>query len=506
MPATTQELSNKNDFRGDILDRDFPVHYDASTGTYSFDYAEYPEEVRADLQAKLQAAIDQIKYYRISSPTLSELETKLASHMKKVAPVAPRAKGEITKAAEEEAAKAKALEEAYAPIAEKEASLGEGEELSNTEKNAKAKLENESWKQMRRKRVEYAKQRLESVYNIYNERVKRAGEAGEELEINETTKRPKIRGDEQRVIKKYENIIDASDKLNSYNAKEKRGETLSAEEQADRADKIALINRFASEEEIAENTKRLNINSKGNYNSARATLTQLKNIPNEKLTTQQVANKQKARVVVERYEATHPNERRNEQKSLVDIELKRKQLKELNAKNKPLSEANAAKQAELEAEVRAFNAAHPGMNTNLMQPDVKNIFNNPATNFANNKPRAKEFFTSETREFNQSALDKRKEKAQYILDYFSAAGTPANTPEKAALQRLAKEVVNAYAKTTTKNVKQNEKNAAIATIRTSKFLNKAQELGVPTERATGGGKRRTRKAKKSKRKTHKRKQ
>ena len=94
MPPSVTEVKNLKNFRGNILDRQFPVQFDPKTGLYSYDYV----EKNSDTAAKLKA----LKYYRKSSKNLKEIEDDLAKYLKNQVSAPPPVKSEITQAAEAE--------------------------------------------------------------------------------------------------------------------------------------------------------------------------------------------------------------------------------------------------------------------------------------------------------------------------------------------------------------------------------------------------------------------
>jgi hypothetical protein len=91
MSLETKEIT-ADEFRGDLFGKKFPVHYDTKTGVYSFDYTIVPEDLKKEI-AKLI-----IK--RISDKDPAKVKAQLDTILKTSAPEAPRAKGEITAAAE----------------------------------------------------------------------------------------------------------------------------------------------------------------------------------------------------------------------------------------------------------------------------------------------------------------------------------------------------------------------------------------------------------------------
>ena len=470
MPATKSELSAKDDFRGDILDRDFPVHFDAKTGTYSYDYA--------DVSAALASELDKIKYYRVSSPKLAEVEAEVVKHLKAESPKAPPVKGNITKAAEAEEEEKKSTDEIINTMMGKE-NLSENE----TEVFRKALLE--KVKLNRPRKYKYAQEQQEKIYNEYNQKLSR----GNAVNMNNTTKRPKLSEENQREFDTFADIIKASDYLEALDNKVKNGKELTEGEKTLQRESAIKINSFDIPIEASMNTKVKAINEKAKYNAAKVTVSQLKNKKNLSLVEQ--SKKATAEANILKYEENHPTVRESaeEQRELQTIELKRKELKTLNAKSKPLSPENQEKLTTLQAEVNAYNLTHATESAPLQVEGAKNIFEESKEN------------TSQ-RNLSNEAFQARKAKAQKVLTSLGALGEPLSS-EQTALQANAQAIVNAFTKlnNTTGTVKNANKQTARNVVRKSRFLNKARNLSIATE----GGKRRTRKSKKSKRKTHKRK-
>jgi len=157
MPATTTELKQKMDFRGDLLDVKHCVHFDPQTGTYSYDYA--------DLTPEIKTAIETLIFKRISSTNLAEVEEAVSVLRKAVEPVAPRAKGEIAKATE---AYTTELEEA-SDVARQLQKKMETEELSNAEKAALNKSQAVIVRLQFQDLVGKAKKQLNAIENLKNE-------------------------------------------------------------------------------------------------------------------------------------------------------------------------------------------------------------------------------------------------------------------------------------------------------------------------------------------------
>lgn len=481
MSATTKELSNKNDFRGDILDRDFPVHYDASTGTYSFDYVESP--------AELQAALKNIKYYRVSSPTLAELETKLASRIKKEAPAAPRAKGEITKAAEAYQQKYSESTNVLEPLTQK---ISSGEELTPNEQAAYNKAAKNVNVLGRQATVQQAKKIYNQFQEALNEGIITDFNIRKNLSEDEKT-RSKLTNEGREQYEGSKLAIELFARLEILNDLEKT-RTLTEEEEREKQEAIEFFEVTPQSLWFKKNIVDI-ASSKQVSNNARALITQIEGTPENQRSAKQLKNLSNAKAIVRNYETANPNNqrnsRRNEQKRLINIELKRKEIKELNAKPQPLSPTNTEKKRTLQEEVDAFNAEKRAEKPDANEENTTLDTNKNGTN--------EQERLYGKRELSNEAFQARKTKAQAVLNHFTT--NPAADANQTALKTKAQQIINAFTTRERANAKQNEKNVANATIRSSTFLNDARKLGI----ATGGGKRRTRKAKKSKRKTHKRK-
>ncbi len=473
MPPTVKPITNLKNFRGNVLDRQFPVQFDPQTGMYSYDYVELTPEVTSKLK--------NLKYFRKSSKDLAEIESDLAAYLAKEGPPAPRAKGEITKAAEEQVAKKEEAFQAYQAIQEKQQS---GQPLTPYDQEIARNAQKQYYKELRTKKLEYAKKQQEAIYNAYNEKVTR----GEPVNINAITKRPKLSASNQRRFDELSAILDAVKYLDDLEAKEKSGVALTPGEQTKQTQDTALLDRFAiPHNELGKSTK--NINEKGAYNSAKALITQLKNISTEKLTLQQRKNLAQSSDTMIQYETNHPEVRnsRVEQEALQRVELMRKALKNINAKPKPLSPENAAEKARLEAIISAHNAAYKAARPNATNENAELEKNELERIYAKG------------RELSDEAFEARRGKAQKVLNYFTGATAPAAmTPELTNLKNTAQKVKNAFAKLNNTTAKKNNQNAARNTIRKSNFMNKARKLSVPTE----GGRRRTRKVRRTRRNKH----
>jgi len=474
MPPKETKITNLKNFRGNILDRQFPVQFDPTTGMYSYDYVKVTPEIEAKLKS--------LQYFRKSSKSLAEIEADLAAYLAKEGPPVPGAKGEITKAAEEEMKKAEEVGRVSLELATKQAS---GQPLNPYEQKLAQNTGAESLKLLRPKKVDYAKKQQEEIYASYNEKIAR----GEAVNINANTKRAKLSVDDQNEFDYFSTIIDAAKYLDDLDEKEKKGIALTPGEQAEKTQKTLVIDGFslpaADMQAIA--TLPTNVNDKGKYNSAKATYTQLKNIPTEKLTLGQRQNLASSVETMMGYERAHPEvaTKATEQRTLQQIELMRKNIKAINAKPQPLAPEDQATKTRLEGIVAAYNATH---GRNLTTYNLEN------TALEKNEL---EKLASSTRELSDTAFQARRAKAQKVLNYFTGATAPALlTKELTNLRNTAQKVKNAFTKLNNTTAKKANQNAARNTIKKSNFMNKARALSVPTE----GGKRRTRKIRHGRRK------
>ena len=474
MPPTVSPITNLKNFRGNVLDRQFPVQFDPQTGMYSYDYVELTPEVTSKLK--------NLKYFRKSSKDLAEIESDLAAYLAKEGPPAPRAKGEITKVTEEETAKKEEAKKTFEALAEKEAS---GVALLPVEQRVKGDAQKQYLKSIRGKKVDYAKKQQDEMYASYNEKVGR----GEAVNINAKTKRPKLSATDQARYNQLQAIVDAADYLDQLDAKEKSGVTLTAGEQTKRNQNSRLIDSFRlPSTELGQKDK--NINNKGAYNAAKATFTQLKDIPNDKKTLEQRKNLIDSALTMLQYETAHPNVSRirAEQDELQTIELLRKRVQEINAKPTPSPEDQAERtriQANINTHNAAYKAAHPNATNESAELIPSELEKLPAT-----------------RELSNEAFQARRAKAQKVLNYFTGATAPAVVEgELKNLRNNAQKIKNAFAKLNNTAAKKENQNAARNTIKKSTFLNKARKLSVATE----GGRRRTRKVRRNRRKTYRRK-
>jgi hypothetical protein len=363
-------------FRGNILDRQFPVQFDPSSGQYSYNYA--------DVTPNISSKLKNLKYYRKSSKDLTEIEADLAAFLKKEGPAAPPVKGNITKAAEGEVAKLKAIEDVAEPLRAKEANEG----LSGLERDILEQANTETVKLQRPKKVDYAKQQQEKIYNEYNRKMAE----GEPVNMNANTKRAKLSAENQAKFDSLGRIIKAATALEGIEGKEARGEALSEPEKA----KKALNQRTIDALVLPPNASSTNINRKGEYNNARARLAQLQTVPDEKLTLQQKANRSKIMNTMIQYERNNPNARRQreereaaKEKGMAEKTYRnsKQKLNTLSKKAKPLSPENTAEETRLQGLVNAYRANNP--NANAENVEVGNFFNaNRPAAAPMNKPKA----------------------------------------------------------------------------------------------------------------------
>jgi hypothetical protein len=303
MPATKSEITNKNDFRGDILDRNFPVHFNAKTGAYSYDFA--------DVTPAISSELEKIKYFRVSSPKLSEVEEEVVKHLKKNGPVAPGLEGEISKAVRKQAEEFKETSNIYESITAKEA---RGEALTSNETKAVGKAAANALRLARPKKAQNAKRVYNNIQRLLNEkgvnvnalRTKLAGPAPA-LTPEETEVQARL-GDLDRVTE----IIDVYEKLEALEEKEKSGKNLSFDEILDKQEYEEYLNAENLENLGAKSLElpskmKQRVNTKGDYNAARAVITQIEGIPEKDRSAKQLKNLSNAKETVAQYEINNPN-------------------------------------------------------------------------------------------------------------------------------------------------------------------------------------------------------
>jgi hypothetical protein len=367
MPPKETEIKNLKNFRGNILDRQFPVQFDPTTGMYSYDYVKVTPEIEAKLKA--------LQYFRKSSKSLAEIEADLAAYLAKEGPAAPRAKGEITKAAEGQAEQFTKVQSTFGELEAKEAKEG----LTPLEISLGKNLKKDALILLRPKKAEYAKQQQEKLYNDYNKKVL----AGEAIQTDPATGRLLLSPTNKTTYDSFERVIKSFDTLQRFYDREKKGETLTPQEESQKQLSMSTIDKFKIPDEmVPKATNSTNLNEKGNYNNARAKLTQLQFIPNVNLTTNQKTEKTKALNIVTKYMTKHPEARVKQQEKLYGQALglaekkyrnAKRSLNNISKKNKPLSVANTAEQARLQGIVNTYKAAHPNANTENVS--VGNFFN-----------------------------------------------------------------------------------------------------------------------------------
>ena len=364
MPATKAEITNKDDFRGDILDRDFPVRFDNKTGMYTYDYAELTPQISAELS--------KIKFYRVSSPKLSDVEGEINKVARQ-----PRVKGEIAKETEAMAEQSKFLMSAYGNLNKKERAGTITPEESALKKN----MEKESRKLLRSKKVDYAKRQQQKLDNAYEKRV----QEGIQPVIRNPAGRIVMDAADKTLYDSYSSLIKAAEVADELEGKEKAGTVLTPQEVTKKTAAVAKINSFElPDEEIPDNSTKA-INEKANYNEARALTVQLQNIPNNKQTAEQKAKLMKAFNTIMKYESTHRealqkfvNQEALMTKGKEEKEYRnaKQKISNLNKKTKPLSAPNAAEKLRLEGVVAAYRAANPNANENV--PSTEGLFTLPA--------------------------------------------------------------------------------------------------------------------------------
>jgi hypothetical protein len=537
MPATKSELSTKDDFRGDILDRDFPIHFDAKTGTYSYDYAE--------IDAPLASALKKLKYYRVASPKLADVEAEVVKQLKAEGPKPPPVKGEITKEAEAILSKATGLSNTFEELQEKEASGT----ITTEEKALKRNIKKESVKLLRSKKVDYAKRKQQELDDMYEKKQ----QEGIVPVTKNSSGRIVMDPADKTLYESYDTLIKAAETADALEAKEKAGTTLTPAEETEKIDKARIINSFKlPEEELTFHTNEININEKANYNQARASWVQLRNISDDKLTIEQRAQKLKAIEGIKKYATKHP-EALNILEAQAEVQTRgveekqyrnaKQKLANINKKSTPLNATNTAEKTRLEGFITAYELAHPNVKefyeTNM--PSTKGLMTLPEK-YQGFKPiqgvQNEDIVPQEaSAELSNAAFQARRGKAQQILNYIAAhpdefvvplqKGRPSatripgmnntfnrlanatisNQNKKLAQNTIkrreqqlrnlpvsAQEVKNAFGVLNTAAASAKNKKNAEEKIKQSKMINLAANLLVPL---TGG---RTRKLKKQKRK------
>lgn len=385
MPATKSELSAKDDFRGDILDRDFPVHFDAKTGTYSYDYA--------DISAALASELDKMKYYRVSSPKLAEVEAELVKHLKADGPKPPPVKGEITKEAEAIAEKTKSMSESYKELEKKETNGT----ITPEETTFKQNIEKEATKLLRSKKVDFAKRKQQELDDAYEKRE----QEGVVPVIKNPNGRIVMDPVDKTLYESYDSLIRSAEVANSLESKEKSGASLNAAEKAKKSAAVAKINTFELPDEEIPTYNTKNLNEKANYNQARASWVQVRNIPDDKLTIEQRAQKLKAMNVMVKYASVHPEamnileaQSETQQKGIEEKQYRnaKQKLANMNKKPTPLNATNAAEKTRLEGFITAYEVAHPNVKE-FYETNVPSLEKTPLApreeNFENNTKKPK---------------------------------------------------------------------------------------------------------------------
>lgn len=271
MSANKVELANKKDFRGDILDRQFSVYFDPTTGLYSYDYAEITPEIASELQ--------KLKFYRLASTKLADVEAEVSRLRKKeevevVTP--PRTKGEITKAAEAYTfgyKAASAIVEKYQP------KINSGEALTEEEQEELDDAIIALQKLTRNRTVRIAK----TVYN------------NAERSLNEGKTLSQFEEDAYEGSKE---VINAYEKLEKLAEKT---EALTAEERAERKRLEDYLNSLDEVVWFQSGVVR-DVAEKQEYEDARAFITQMEGTPAERRSLGDVKELASARNIVEEYE------------------------------------------------------------------------------------------------------------------------------------------------------------------------------------------------------------
>jgi hypothetical protein len=364
MPATTTELKQKMDFRGDLLDVKHSVHFDPQTGTYSYDYA--------DLTPEVKAAIEKLVFKRISSPKLAEIEEAVSVLRKGVEPAAPREQGEISKATE---AYTTELEEA-SEVAKKLQKKMESEELSNAEKTALNKSQAVIVRLQFQDLVGKAKKQLNAIENLknegeynkappekqaeYDEQIKTSQETIDAFETVERLREeyPSLTSAEEEAFINALLVLGAQEDITEEQREFYDPAKLTEEQQKTYAEDPKIMKAFETLQKIRKDTTmkdedfkaliqailqfnslddemwyageaNANVANTQEYENARAKILQIEGTPEEKRTPKQLQELANAFAKRNAYEEKHPEAKtqREEEKAKQERALKAKEEK-----------------------------------------------------------------------------------------------------------------------------------------------------------------------------------
>ncbi len=359
MPATKTELKTKDEFHGDLLDRQFSVRHDPKTGLYSYDYAELSPEIKTEL--------DKIQFYRFSSPKLAEVEAEVAKLQKPSGvpppppPVSP-VKGAITAASEATAEGYQKTYNAWAKIYDKEAAGGI---LTAEEARNKAELQKSLVVYIRQGMAQEAKKILNSIENIRNEGIANANLSANQRKLMAKEEEMK------QIIDAYEVIESLEDKI--------KAKTLSEEDLRRLDEAETTLNR------VPVMPPEIDLILQGYfqrklYNSARAIKTQIEGTPETERTANQTRNYTKALANINAYETANPNAKRareEKERSIVRALTPsvsptryREAKAKLNALNRKLNrgltltEEEQEQQRQASANIDQYERNNPNTNNN----------------------------------------------------------------------------------------------------------------------------------------------
>ena len=301
MPATKTELTNRQEFKGDVFDRQYSVHRDPTTGMFSFDYADITPELALELQ--------KIKFYRVTSTDLRDIEEELKKskdlsgesripNTKPTTNTKPETQtetkvpetGEITKAVEAQSSEFKEDLDAFLPLQEK---VDAGEELNEEDAKKYDSLFGSIQAKIRQRKLIQAKKR-------YNEFQLKANESGTNLSNEDKTKSDF-----------YARIIDAFETIEEVEEKEKRGEPVNASNLTRKIEAIEFLDSDEVDEvireleDVAEIVEKLE--RRQAYKNSKALLQQFTAVAVNKRTPEDVKRLEEAHAVVNAYEGTKKN-------------------------------------------------------------------------------------------------------------------------------------------------------------------------------------------------------
>ncbi len=360
--SVKQSQITKDQFHGDILQRDYSVHYDPDTKTYTFDFAEMKPET--------EQALKNLTYYRFSSDDISQVKQAISDYIAKVGPRVSRTpgeKGEITKTAE---AQAEIYEKAEKTLENMQLKENLGEQLTNENIALEDAAKKEGMKLLKQKKLEELKQQRNAMNAQLEEGDEGVNETDQQLQTrlgvtqltNELKKqRQKVfSGNKQIEYQRLTNLIENYEKVIALEAKP----SLTPAEQAQKATAETFIQ--AKGEEIKEAnlpkssfevSKKLEAKQK--YSNARALISQLEGSAKQakrKLTAEEQSKVDLAKADIEYYKSTLSS-------TLSPDELDRIEEQEETIRKATVSKYQALNQR-LEANIRNYEARKANLKNN----------------------------------------------------------------------------------------------------------------------------------------------